>query len=157
MALSAHVTSVDKTTVDKTTADKTSADKPRSETDRAPVGTLASISLDCSDPSSLADFYGDLLGMRRVFETPDGQIIALSNGGVCVTLMYAGDHVPPTWPGPGQGQQLHMDIAVTDLAPAVRQALTLGAKEADFQAQPDLWRVLLDPAGHPFCLTTVTA
>ena len=40
---------------------------------------------------------------------------------------------------------------VEDLAPAVADALELGATLADFQAQDDV-RVLLDPAGHPFCL-----
>jgi hypothetical protein len=25
--------------------------------------------------------------------------------------------------------------------------------KADFQPAPDQWRVLLDPSGHPFCLT----
>ena len=34
------------------------------------------------------------------------------------------------------------------------RAVAAGAKEADFQ--PDhRFRVLLDPAGHPFCITTV--
>ncbi|WP_307802408.1 VOC family protein [Cellulomonas fengjieae] len=36
----------------------------------------------------------------------------------------------------------------------VERALALGAQLAD--PQPDeRWRVLLDPAGHPFCITTV--
>jgi hypothetical protein len=30
-----------------------------------------------------------------------------------------------------------------------------GAVQAEHQAKPR-WRVLLDPAGHPFCITTVT-
>ena len=30
-----------------------------------------------------------------------------------------------------------------------------GAVQAEHQAEPR-WRVLLDPAGHPFCITTVT-
>jgi hypothetical protein len=29
------------------------------------------------------------------------------------------------------------------------------AVQAEHQAKPR-WRVLLDPAGHPFCITTVT-
>ncbi|WP_307831855.1 VOC family protein [Prauserella cavernicola] len=31
----------------------------------------------------------------------------------------------------------------------------LGATRAEHQSDPR-WRVLLDPAGHPFCITTVT-
>ncbi|BDZ58948.1 VOC family protein [Barrientosiimonas endolithica] len=47
--------------------------------------------------------------------------------------------------------QLHLDIGVCDLDAAVADAQRLGARLADFQPQDDV-RVLLDPAGHPFCL-----
>ncbi len=121
----------------------------------APVGTLASVSLDCPDPATLADFYAKLLGMRRVFETKDGSLVALSDGTHVVTMMRIENHVAPTWPEPGQLQQLHLDVAVSDLPTAVAGAVSLGAVEAGHQPKPDAWRVLIDPAGHPFCLTTV--
>jgi hypothetical protein len=61
--------------------------------------------------------------------------------------------VPPTWPqGPGDQQmQLHLDVRVEDLVAATAFAQSLGARVAGFQPQDDV-RVLLDPAGHPFCL-----
>jgi hypothetical protein len=46
---------------------------------------------------------------------------------------------------------MHLDIEVSDLTAAVADAVELGAQEADFQPQQDV-RVMLDPAGHPFCL-----
>ena len=46
---------------------------------------------------------------------------------------------------------MHIDIAVDDLAVAVADAVSLVATLAEFQPQEDV-RVLLDPAGHPFCL-----
>jgi hypothetical protein len=46
---------------------------------------------------------------------------------------------------------MHIDIAVDDLAGAAAGAVDLGATLAEFQPQDDV-RVLLDPAGHPFCL-----
>ena len=49
---------------------------------------------------------------------------------------------------------MHLDIAVEDLAPAVADALELGATLAGFQPQDDV-RALLNPAGHPFCLYLV--
>ncbi len=118
-----------------------------------PVGKLASISIDCPDPSALADFYTKLLGLTQVFARPDGTLIALSDGNVFVTMMKVDNYVAPTWPEPGQLQQMHLDIAVTDLEAAVEGALALGAEQAAYQAGPELWRVLIDPAGHPFCLT----
>ena len=45
----------------------------------------------------------------------------------------------------------HLDIAVTDLPGSAGWALGQGAALADFQPQDDV-RVLVDPAGHPFCL-----
>jgi hypothetical protein len=49
--------------------------------------------------------------------------------------------------------QLHHEVEVSDLAEAVAHALELGATLADHQPQDDV-RVMLDPAGHPFCLYT---
>jgi len=62
---------------------------------------------------------------------------------------------PDRWP-PADGRQqmmLHLDFEVSDLAAAVSHAVELGAQEAAFQPQDEV-RVLLDPAGHPFCLWT---
>jgi len=123
---------------------------------RTPVGKLASISIDCTDPAALAAFYSDLLGLRRVFTTDDESIIALSDGAVALTLMRVPDHTPPTWPEASRPQQMHLDVSVTDLEHAVVAATALGATQATHQPHPALWRVLLDPAGHPFCLTTAT-
>src|SRR4051812_25123792 len=103
----------------------------------APVGKLASVSLDCTEPSVLAEFYGTLLGMRRVFETSDGGIIALSDGTLAVTMMRIENHVAPTWPDPGQQQQVHLDISVTDLESAVTSAVALGATEGSHQPAPE--------------------
>jgi hypothetical protein len=118
-----------------------------------PVGKLASISLDCPDPAVLAEFYGKLLGLKQIFARPDGSIIATTDGSIFVTFMRVDSYVAPTWPEPGQLQQMHLDISVADLQTAVDGALALGAREAAHQAGPELWRVLIDPAGHPFCLT----
>jgi hypothetical protein len=123
----------------------------------APVGRLASISLDCPEPAVLADFYGKLLGLRQIFARPDGSVIATTDGSIFVTFMQIENYVAPTWPEPGQLQQMHLDISVADLQSAVDGALALGAKEAAHQAGPDLWRVLIDPAGHTFCLTMAAA
>jgi hypothetical protein len=66
------------------------------------------------------------------------------------------DHVPPTWPSNEVPKQLHLDLAVDDLEASVAEAVRLGAVEVERASQPapDHHRVLLDPAGHPFCLTT---
>jgi hypothetical protein len=47
--------------------------------------------------------------------------------------------------------QVHLDVEVRDLAEAVAWAEQQGATLAAFQPQADV-RVMIDPAGHPFCL-----
>jgi catechol 2,3-dioxygenase-like lactoylglutathione lyase family enzyme len=120
-----------------------------------PVGTLASISIDCPDPDELAPFYRALLGLEEAFATPDRGVICLAGAGPMVTLMRVNTYVVPSWPDGPQHQQMHIDVAVDDLSPAVSSAIALGATEAAHQPAPDKWRVLLDPVGHPFCLSTV--
>lgn len=121
----------------------------------AGVGSLASISIDCPDPDVLAPFYCGLLGLEEAFATPDRGVVSLSGAGPMVTLMRVDVYTPPSWPDGPQRQQMHLDVGVDDLTDAVSAALELGATEAALQPAPDRWRVLLDPVGHPFCLSTV--
>lgn len=124
---------------------------------QTPVGTLGSTSIDCPNPGELADFYSALLGMRRLVETPDGGVVAITDGKAILALMRVDGYVPPTWPDLKVPAQMHLDVSVTDVEAAVAAAERLGARQAEVQPQPTLWRVMLDPAGHPFCLTAVTA
>ncbi len=54
----------------------------------------------------------------------------------------------------GVPKLIHLDLAVSDLDGAVAEAERLGAVSSAFQPAPGQWRILFDPAGHPFCLTT---
>jgi catechol 2,3-dioxygenase-like lactoylglutathione lyase family enzyme len=121
----------------------------------SPVGTLASISIDCPDTDALAVFYRKLLGLEEAFATPDRGVICLAGAGPMLTLMRVDTFVAPSWPAGPQHQQMHLDLAVDDLDSAVPAAIALGAREAEHQPAPDEWRVLIDPIGHPFCLSTV--
>ena len=119
------------------------------------VGVLASISIDCTDPDALAPFYRALLGLEEAFASPDRGVVALAGAGPMLTLMRVDTYVAPSWPDGPQHQQMHLDVGVEDLPAAVASAIALGAAEAAHQPDPDRWRVLIDPAGHPFCLSTV--
>ena len=46
---------------------------------------------------------------------------------------------------------IHLDIGVDDLDAGVAWAIDAGATLAEHQPQEAV-RVMLDPAGHPFCL-----
>jgi catechol 2,3-dioxygenase-like lactoylglutathione lyase family enzyme len=49
---------------------------------------------------------------------------------------------------------MHLDLAVDDLEQGEAAVVALGALKATTQPAPDRYLVFLDPAGHPFCLST---
>lgn len=118
----------------------------------APEFRLSSTVLGSSDPRGLAGFYRELLGWEVRVDQP-GWVVLGSPTGAGLSFQLEDGHVPPTWPpGPGDQQmQVHLDIRVSDLSAGVARAQALGASLADQQPQNDV-RVLVDPAGHPFCL-----
>ena len=81
--------------------------------------------------------------------------MALKGAGILITVQRVEEYVRPDWPAGPIPKQLHLELAVQDLEEAERGALGLGATKADAQPNPDHWRVLLDPDGHPFCVTTL--
>ncbi|MCZ2807096.1 VOC family protein [Modestobacter sp. VKM Ac-2983] len=116
-----------------------------------PRMTLTATVLDTPDPRGLARFYATLLGWPIGADDPEWA--TLLPGGPGLSFQLEADHVPPVWPaGPDDPRmQAHLDIAVDDLDAAVLFARSLGATTAASQPQAHV-RVLLDPAGHPFCL-----
>ena len=118
-----------------------------------PSFRLASTVLGTPDPRGLASFYQDLLGWNRPDDREDWVVLKPPGGSTGLSFQREDSHVPPSWPaGPGDQQmQAHLDIGVTDLEAGVRRAKSIGACVASHQPQDDV-RVMLDPAGHPFCL-----
>ena len=116
------------------------------------IARLASISLDCSDPGALADFWAALLGGEVAFRSDE--LCAVQTGNGWIAAVKVAGYLPPTWPTGEVPKQIHLDLATSDLEAAEAEALRLGARKAIDQPAPDRWRVLLDPAGHPFCCTT---
>jgi hypothetical protein len=108
--------------------------------------------LDCAEPLPLAEFWAAMLGGEIRFTRPD--VVGVRTDWVWLAAIRVEDYRPPTWPGDEVPKQFHLDLGVSDLATAVREAEELGATQASFQPAPQLRRILLDPAGHPFCLTT---
>ena len=110
--------------------------------------------LDAPDGRALADFYARLLDWQVFDGDDEGAAVAPSeDAGYCLGFQTERHYVRPVWPAaPGDPQMsMHLDIEVDDLAQAVEHAVACGAEQAAFQPQDDV-RVMLDPAGHPFCL-----
>lgn len=72
--------------------------------------------------------------------------------GVVLAMQRVPDYQPPKWPGISI---VHLDLSAgAELDEPEARAVALGATVVE--PQPDSrWRVLLDPAGHPFCITTI--
>ena len=109
--------------------------------------------LDAPDAVELARFYARLLGWRVAKEEPRWAAVAPPEGVAYLGFQTSPEYVRPVWP-PAEGRQqmmMHVDVEVDDLDAAVAHALEAGATMAEHQPQDDV-RVMLDPAGHPFCL-----
>ncbi|WP_214324288.1 VOC family protein [Nonomuraea sediminis] len=111
--------------------------------------------LEAPSAMELARFYADLLGWEIAKQEPDFVAVSPPDGVAYLAFQTAEGYVPPVWPSADGRQRItmHLDFEVVDLEAAVVDAVSRGAREAEFQPQDGL-RVMLDPAGHPFCLYT---
>jgi len=112
------------------------------------------VALDAPDARELARFYQRLLGWTLVGDGQDWVTLAPSaDAGYNLAFQTEPNYVRPVWPSePGKPlMMMHLDLEVDDLDEAVAHAVEVGAELVAFQPQDDV-RVMLDPAGHPFCL-----
>jgi len=123
------------------------------DTDRWKRKDWWGIVLEAPDPHALLGFWSAILDKPILDEGDSGGVLDMQDGVAYLSVQKADVYEPPVWPPePGKpGIQLHLDVEVSDLEAAVENAVELGAKVADHQPQDDV-RVMLDPAGHPFCL-----
>ena len=111
---------------------------------------VAGISIDCSEPRELARFYLALLGGELLWDNLSSSGLR-TQAGLSIVAQKVANYIPPAWPS---SSIVHFDLdAAESLVESVAYAVECGATEAAEQPDPR-WRVLLDPAGHPFCITT---
>lgn len=121
---------------------------------------MYSFTVDCKEPYELAKFYAKLLNWEIPYHNEEYACIGAPGieQGVYpgITFQRNTEYIPPVWPEKPEAQQqqqqmAHLDFAVNDLEKAVQYAIQCGATIAEEQFS-DGWRVMFDPAGHPFCL-----
>jgi predicted enzyme related to lactoylglutathione lyase len=106
----------------------------------------------------LAQFYSQLLGWKVTARDGAGWIrIDDPAGGVGLNFQAEAWYQPPVWPEQSgtKDKMLHFEIEVDDLDDAIAHVVAAGGRIADHQPEDraqDQLRVMLDPAGHPFCL-----
>ncbi|WP_042397132.1 VOC family protein [Streptacidiphilus carbonis] len=114
---------------------------------------LAAITLDCADPVALAAFYQRATGLEP-HPKSDADFAGITReDGLFIGFQRVDDYRAPCWPDQTVPQQFHLDFAVQDFDEAEAELLALGAGKPQHQpGEGKWWRVLTDPAGHPFCL-----
>ena len=115
------------------------------------VAALKMLTLDSSDARRDARFWSAVLGWDVAHEQ-DEYAMLTGPSGVALGFGTVSDHEPPGWPNVHGSKQFHLDLSVDDLDEGVTRCVELGATFPDEQPG-ETWRVLLDPSGHPFCLT----
>src|SRR4051812_44834411 len=125
------------------------------------------VCVDCapSEFGDMVDLYVQLLGLEvadredrwAALRDPAGGLGLGMGIGMGVNVQADDDYVRPVWPEQpsAQAKMMHFEIEVQDVEAAVTRALSFGAAQAPWQPpdrDPRTLRVLLDPAGHPFCL-----
>jgi catechol 2,3-dioxygenase-like lactoylglutathione lyase family enzyme len=117
------------------------------------------VCIDCAPDEYDAEvaFYRDLLGSEVAERERRWAALRDPQSGMWLNIQANDWYVPPVWPEevPAQTKMMHFEIRVNDVQAAVTRAVSFGAREARQQPadrDPCRLRVMLDPAGHPFCL-----
>jgi predicted enzyme related to lactoylglutathione lyase len=114
-----------------------------------PAASIGMVTIDCDDAARMAAFYSAVLGWP-VAHQGDGYAM-LQQGEQRLGFGETADYQRPSWPDAGR-KQFHLDLAAEDVDTAVARCVELGATKPEEQPG-ETWTVLLDPAGHPFCIT----
>lgn len=124
----------------------------------SPSITWTTLTLDCGDADALGSFYAGLLGWEiTARDGTDWLQLRNPDGGIGLNIQAEHAYEPPAWPDVAgqQSKMMHFEILVDDVDAAVQLVLEVGGSEA-LQQPPDRdptrIRIMLDPAGHPFCV-----
>ena len=119
------------------------------------ITSIVGIAFDCPKANDLADFYRLMTGWKKEIESDEWAALRTPEG-ILLVFQAVDDYVPPVWPWKnGEQQQMaHIDFKVANLKEAEELALKYGATKSDVQYYSTS-TVMFDPAGHPFCLSTI--
>jgi predicted enzyme related to lactoylglutathione lyase len=123
-----------------------------------PSISWTTVTVDCSDAEELGAFYSRLFGWDITARDGSGWLqLRNPRGGIGLNIQAEDTYEAPVWPDRSghRAKMMHFEVLVDDLDAAVELVHDLGGSEALFQpADRDRsrLRIMLDPAGHPFCL-----
>ena len=118
----------------------------------AAVASLGWITIDCAEgqAQAQAEFYAGALGWEITFS--EGPYSGISDGTTTFEFNAIEGYQPPSWPDEFGQKQFHLELMVDSLDDAAATLISSGAEQPEFQPGGERFRVLTDPAGHPFCI-----
>jgi Glyoxalase-like domain len=114
---------------------------------------LAAITMDCGDPAPMAAFCAAAFAAQVSHADDTGAWIHIG-ADLLVLVRTVDDYRPPTWPATDLPLQMHFEMWVDDIYEAETRLRELGATRGLPIAPEHGNLVMLDPAGHPFCIGT---
>jgi catechol-2,3-dioxygenase len=114
--------------------------------------SVATVTIKCRDPRTLACFWMELLGYE-VAPNHSSSILTIDPTGNGPALLFQ-----PAEATDARGDgRVHLDLRPANQAETVTIALELGAQHADVgQTGDESWVVLADPEGNHFCVLQST-
>jgi predicted enzyme related to lactoylglutathione lyase len=110
---------------------------------------LSMVTIDCTDPRSLAEFWTKALGLEVVFEA-EGWFTQLRSPDDPAQPAIGLQKVPETRAGKNR---VHVDFTTDDREGEIERLVALGATRGEEHTVPGLtWTVLQDPEGNEFCV-----
>lgn len=110
--------------------------------------TVDTLTIDCSDPRRLADFWCAVLGYE-LDDIDESDAVVVDPAGRGWSLLF--QTVPE---GKSVKNRLHLDLRPeTSMAEEVQRVKELGATQFRFVEEGgSFWTVMLDPEGNEFCV-----
>jgi predicted enzyme related to lactoylglutathione lyase len=108
------------------------------------------ITIDCSDPEGLAQFWADALDFKITFRADDGGEVAVERddeSGPALLFIRVPD-------AKAVKNRIHFDLNPDDQAAEVERLKGLGATSVDIGQRNVNWVVMADPEGNEFCVLT---
>jgi Glyoxalase-like domain len=108
---------------------------------------VESITFDCTDPDSLAQWWAKAVGGDVNAVAPGEFVLLQRPDGPKLAFQRVDD------PTPGKNR-VHIDFTAADLEAEVKRLVDLGAAETGRHSFGDdfSWVVLADPGGNAFCV-----
>jgi predicted enzyme related to lactoylglutathione lyase len=110
---------------------------------------LSTVTIDCTDPERLAQFWGELLGVGVAYRDPTWVALERTPQGGRLAFQ-------PVPESKVVKNRVHVDLLVEDLPASIADAVALGATKVGsvVEEHNGSYQVFHDPEGNEFCLVT---